>query len=33
MIGIFADGYESKWIYDGKGLESGVIILKKNGKK
>ncbi len=28
-IGVAADGFENKWIYDGKGLESGVIVLKK----
>jgi hypothetical protein len=28
-IGVAADGFKNIWIYEGKGLESGVIILEK----
>jgi len=28
-IGIFVNGLQDKWIHDGKGLESGILVLEK----
>ena len=27
-IGVYADGYEWRWFYDGKGLEKKLVVLK-----
>ena len=28
-IGIFVNGIKDKWIHDGKGLETGIVVMKK----
>jgi len=28
-IGVYADGYEWRWFYDGKGLEKKLVVLKR----
>ena len=28
-VGVSAEGYEWRWFFDGEGLESGIVVLKK----
>jgi hypothetical protein len=30
-VGIFVNGVQDKWIHDGKGLETGTVVMRKEG--